>query len=295
MTTIGRTLAVALLAMLAMLAMLADAALAQETSRVYPLSLTTGSRLMIDARVNGHAVSALLDSAAETSFLDREFAQTLNLKGGEAVAGQGSGQASFEATLVNGVTLEALGLSLAEQTVAVADLGDVGRRLLKHRLDVILGREIFDAARLAIDIEGRTIAVVPREREPRGVRLDLVSEHDVETVPVRVEGSAPLRATIDLGNGSRILVSKSLAERMKLLTDGRPVRTESGGGLGGEAARQVVTLAYLEVAGRRFTAVEAAVDPQPSASDLNIGVSVLRHFRITTDFAQHAVWLDARD
>lgn len=292
MTTIGRTLAVALLAVLAMLA---DAALAQETSRVYPLSLTTGSRLMIDARVNGHAVSALLDSAAETSFLDREFAQTLNLKGGEAVAGQGSGQASFEATLVNGVTLEALGLSLADQTVAVADLGDVGRRLLKHRLDLILGREIFDAARLAIDIEGRTIAVVPREREPRGVRLELVSEHDVETVPVRVEASAPLRATFDLGNGSQILVSKSLAERMKLLTDGRRVRTESGGGLGGEAARQVVTLAYLEVAGRRFTAVEAAVDPQPSASDLNIGVSVLRHFRITTDFAQHAVWLDARD
>lgn len=289
MATIGRTLAVTLLAMLA------DAALAQETSRVYPLSLTTGSRLMIDARVNGHPVSALLDSAAETSFLDREFARTLELKGGAAVAGQGSGQASFEATLVNGVTLEALGLSLADQTVAVADLGDVGRRLLKHRLDVILGREIFDAARLAVDIEGRTIAVVPRVREPRGVRLELVSEHGVETVPVRVEGGAPMRATFDLGNGSQVLVSKALAERMKLLSDGRPVRTESGGGLGGEAARQVVTLAYLEVAGRRFTAVEAAVDPQASASDLNIGVSVLRQFRITTDFAQHAVWLEARD
>jgi len=46
--------------------------------------------------------------------------------------------------------------------------------------DVILGREIFDAARLAIDIDGRRIEVVSRDTEPRGVRLDLVTEHGVE-------------------------------------------------------------------------------------------------------------------
>jgi hypothetical protein len=47
------------------------------------------------------------------------------------------------------VRLEALGLSLRDQTVAVTDLTDVGQRLLGHRIDVILGREIFDAARLS--------------------------------------------------------------------------------------------------------------------------------------------------
>ena len=50
----------------------------------------------------------------------------------------------------------------------------------------------------------------------------------------------------------------------------------------------------LEIAGSRFTHVEAAVDPKLSASDVNIGVSVLRRFRIATDFANHAVWLDPR-
>jgi predicted aspartyl protease len=259
------------------------------------LTLTRGSRLMIDARINGHPVQALLDSAAEVTMLDRNFARTLKLGGGQAVNGQGSGQGSFEAALVDGVSIEALGLSLKNQTVAVAELGDVGQRLLKRRLDVILGRELFDAARLSIDIEAQRIAVVTREREPAGVRLALATEHGVETIPVMVEDGVPARATFDLGNGSHVLLSKSFAKRLGLGSDGRTARTERGGGLGGEATRQVYTLHSISIAGRKFTDVQAAVDPQPSASDVNVGVSLLRHFRITTDYANHAVWLEPRD
>jgi predicted aspartyl protease len=250
---------------------------------------------MIAAKINGRPVSALLDSAAEATIVDRDLARTLKLQRGHAVVGQGSGESSFDAALVSGVTLEALGLSLPGQTVAVADLSDVGRRLLGHRIDVILGREIFDAARLSIDIDARRIRVVPRDREPAGTRLELTTEHGVETVPVRVESSGILRATFDLGNGSQVLISTALATRMRLLGDGRKVSVEHGGGLGGETTRQVVALRTLEVAGRRFQDVPAAIDAQPSASDVNIGVATLRHFRITTDFAIHAVWLDPRD
>jgi Aspartyl protease len=135
---------------------------------------------------------------------------------------------------------------------------------------------------------------VTLEAKPRGTRLDLVTEHGVETVPVRVESGEPVRATFDLGNGTHVLIGAALAERMRFLSDGRKVSQEIGGGLGGETERQVFRLRTLEVAGSKFTNVEAAVDPKPSASDVNIGVSVLRHFRITTDFANHAVWLDPR-
>jgi predicted aspartyl protease len=260
----------------------------------YVLTLTRGSRLVIDAKINGQPVRALLDSAAEATLLDRNFARTLNLGGGKSVVGQGSGQGTFDAALIDGVKLEALGLSIPDQTVAVADLQDVGERLLSGPLDVILGREIFDAARLAIDIEGRRIEVVSRDAAPRGVRLDLVTEHGVETIPVLVESGAPLRATFDLGNGSRVLIGGALAARAHLL-DGRPVSSERGGGLGGEVNRHIIVLSSLEIAGRRFKDVAAAIDPQPSASDVNVGVSILRRFWITTDFARHAVWLAPRD
>jgi hypothetical protein len=136
---------------------------------------------------------------------------------------------------------------------------------------------------------------VPRTLEPRGVRLDLTTENGVETLPVRVESGAPVRATFDLGNGSQVLISTSLAARMGLLTDGRRVSTERGGGLGGEAVRQIISLRSIDLAGRRFTDVSAAIDPQPSASDVNIGVTILRRFLITTDFAGHAVWLAPRE
>jgi hypothetical protein len=266
-----------------------------DTGQSFELTLTRGSRLMIDARVNGHPVRALLDSAAEATLLDHSFAQRLRLKGSKAVSGQGSGQTFFDAVLINGVTLQALGLSLPNQTIAVTDLKDVGRRLLGHPIEVILGREIFDAARLAIDIEGHRIAVVSPDSKPLGMRLDLVAEHGVETIPVRLESGEPVRATFDLGNGTQVLVGAALAARLRLLTDGRPVKAERGGGLGGEAVRQIIALRSLEVAGKRFDDVPAAIDVQPSASDVNIGVPVLRHFWITTDFAHHAVWLAPRD
>jgi len=260
----------------------------------YAIALTRGSRLLVQARVNGHPVEALLDSAAEMTLVDAQFARALKLSAGATVSGQGSGESSFDADLVKGVSLEVFGVKMQDQTVAVVDLADVGTRLLGRRLDVILGREIFDAARLKIDIDARHVTVLPRDGRPAGTRLELTSEHGVETIPVQLEDAGTLRATFDLGNGSEVLVGSKLAERLHLLTDGRTVSMQRGGGLGGETERRTFVLRSLVVAGKRFQDVPAAIDAQPSASDLNVGISVLRHFLITTDFAAHAVWLEPR-
>jgi hypothetical protein len=260
----------------------------------YPVALTRGSRLLVDARVNGHAVKALLDSAAEATLIDPAFAGALQLASGTTVTGQGSGDASFDAALIKGVELQVFGVTLPDQTVAVTELADVGRRLLGQPLDVILGREIFDAARLRIDIEGRRITVMPRDTVPPGIRLELTAENGVETLPVRLEDAGEQRAVFDLGNGSEVLVGSKLAARLHLLTDGRQVSSARGGGLGGETSRQLIPLHSLEVAGRTFREVSAAIDSQPSAADLNIGVSILRHFVITSDFAAHTLWLQPR-
>jgi hypothetical protein len=94
----------------------------------YPLRLTSGSRLIVDARVNGHSVRALLDSAAESTLIDRKAAPSLQVSAGTTVTGQGS------------------------------------------------GAEIFDAARLRIDIDGKRITVIGADSKPapRGVALTSV-------------------------------------------------------------------------------------------------------------------------
>lgn len=257
----------------------------------YPLKLARGDRQLIEARVNGHVVEALLDSAAEASFIDREFARRIGLMDAESVRAKGSGEKNFDVPLAKGVTLSAAGLTLPNQTIAVSDLSDVGQRLLGHPMQMIFGRELFDAARLRIDIDRRELQVLSDTAEPAGTRLQLKTVNGIEVFPVRVEGEEVL-AALDTGNGSQVLVGGRYAQRRGFLTDGRTVTKEKGGGLGGETLRSIIPLRSLEVAGLTLTNVPAAIDEGDSATDLNVGMSVLRYFVITTDFRAHALWLE---
>jgi predicted aspartyl protease len=262
-------------------------------SSVYPLKMTRGGRLLLATQVNGHDVEALLDSAAEASFVDTEFARKIGLAGAETVTAKGSGEKNFAVPLAKGVTLSAAGLTLLDQTVAIGDLSDVGRRLLGHPLEMILGRELFDAARLRIDIGRSELEVLDDASTPRGIRLELKTVNGIEVFPVRVEGEETL-AALDLGNGSNVLVGSKYAKRRGFLTDGRTVSQTAGGGLGGETKHNVIALKSLEIAGVSLPDVAASIDEGDSATDLNVGISVLKHFVITTDFRAHALWLDPR-
>jgi predicted aspartyl protease len=258
---------------------------------VYPLKLVRGDRQLIETRVNGHRLEALLDSAAEGSFIDREWARSIGLVNAESVTAKGSGEKNFEVKLAKGVTLSAAGITLRDQTVAISDLSDVGQRLLGQPLQMIFGRELFDAARLRIDIRRGELQVLSDSAEPRGLRLQLTTVNGIEVFPVRVEGEEAL-AALDTGNGSQVLVGGRYARRRGFFTDGRTVTKEKGGGLGGETLRSIVPLRSLEVAGLTLTNVPGAIDEGDSATDLNVGMSVLRYFVITTDFRAHALWLE---
>lgn len=260
-------------------------------SKAYPLKLTRGDRQLIETRVNGHAVEALLDSAAEASFIDRAFARSIGVVDAESVRAKGSGERNFDVPLAKGVTLSAAGITLRDQTVAISDLTDVGQRLLGHPLPMIFGRELFDAARLRIDIGRSELQVLSDKVEPGGTRLQTKTVNGIEVFPVRVEGEEVL-AALDTGNGSQVLVGARYAQRHGFLTDGRSMTKEKGGGLGGETLRTIVPLRSLEIAGLTLTNVPGAIDEGDSATDLNVGMSVLRYFVITTDFRQHALWLE---
>jgi hypothetical protein len=175
--------------------------------------------------------------------------------------------------------------------VAVLDLDDVGKRLFGRRLNAIIGRELFDASRLSIDIENGSIAAVTRTARPQGVRLSLRRHHGIETMPVTIEGLT-VQGEFDLGNGSDLLIGKAFAKRSGLLARSHGV--EKGGGIGGAVDRRIVTLRAIRVAGMTFRNVRAAIDEQPNAVDANIGVKLLRRFHIVTDYSQRAVWLRPR-
>ncbi len=258
---------------------------------VTPLRIA-GDRLYVPAIINGVAVEALLDSAAETSIVDAAFAARLGLRGGEAATARGTGAATAAATLVRGVVIDVAGLRLRPAAVAVIDLADIARRLAHGPLMLVLGRELFDAGRLAIDIDAATLTVIPGGRDAPGVRLPLTPRRGIETVPVTIEGVSG-NADFDLGNGGTVLIGAGFAARHGLL-DGRATGVIPGGGIGGATTQTTFTLRSFAIAGARFADLPVAVDASPTASDANVGVRLLRRFGIVTDFAARSVWLDDR-
>jgi predicted aspartyl protease len=271
--------------------MSAAALLPLADARAEPVEMVN-NRPFIAATVNGHRVTALLDSAAEMTLVDDDAAARLGLTPAGAATAHGSGAAAMEARFADHVAVEAVGVGL-ELRAGILDLGEVSGRLLGRSVDMLLGRDLFDNARLRLDLEGGTISVV--EDEPRGVRLPLGEHRGIPTVPAAVEGHEPVQTVLDTGNGSEVLIGRAYAARIGLTAPGRIVARSDGGGLGGARTRDIVILRTLIIAGRTFTNVRAAIDPGATASDLNIGTSILRHFIVTTDFAGRQVWLEPRE
>jgi predicted aspartyl protease len=243
-------------------------------------------RLFIQIRIDGVPSEALLDSGAEATLVDSALAARSKMPEGKQQTIRGSG-GETKARLVEGVTIEAVGVQLHPEAIVVTDLSDLSKRLIKRPTQAIVGRELFDAARLSVDIPRGKIRVLGSDQAPRGTRLPLTAHAGIEAVPVSVGGEV-VQAEFDLGNGSDVLISRSLARRLNLKVVGR----KSGGGIGGAVQRDMVKLGLLEVAGTRFRNVDAAIDDQPNANELNIGTSILKNFLITTDFKNRAVWLE---
>ena len=249
-----------------------------------PLLFHNG-RLFVDARVNGIPTEALLDSGAEATLIDTALAAKAKLPEGTPQQIRGSG-GTASARIVEGATVEALNVTLHPEAVVVMDLGELSRRLIKRPTAMVLGRELFDAARLRIDIGHGTIETLDDESRPSGVALPLTAHAGIESIPVSI-GGTPAQAEFDLGNGSGPLISRALVKRLRL----RPVTRQAGGGIGGPLMRDVVVIPRLTVAGVLFRNVRASVDDQPNANDVNIGTSILKEFVIATDFKSRRVWL----
>jgi len=248
------------------------------------------NRLFLPATVNGTRVVALLDSAAEMTILDAPFAASLGLRMGSDQVVNGSG-GEDKGRFAHGLRITAAGVTVPAASAIVLDLRDLAERLIGRPVPVILGRELFDAARLRIDLARLTLAAVPRSGTPPGRRYRLTSERGVEGFPIAVEGHSPAQAEFDLGNGTEVLIGKAYADKIGLLAPERIVGRSDGGGIGGKRSRAIVLLSTLEVGGRTFENVRAAIDDTPTAADVNVGTSILRHFLITADFAQRSLWL----
>ena len=263
-----------------------------------PFELFRGNRLIVTAIINGHATPVMLDSAASTTTLDTAFARSIGLPEGLKIKGHGVG-GDVEAELISGATMTVGGLRFDQMNVAAMDLSPISHSIGRP-VNVILGREFFNSAVISIDWARNRLRVSSPGSftpGPGAVRLDLVRRGPFNTIPVSIDGAAPIQALLDVGAGGALSLPPTYWRDRPELAQLRYAEVQ-GGGVGGEHSARAVTVPQVRLAGRSFTAVPAQLadvgnddDPTKMA---NVGIGFLKQFHVDLDLGQNRIFLAPR-
>jgi membrane-associated protease RseP (regulator of RpoE activity) len=272
----------------------------QGARRTEPLAFDfyLGSRIYIPATVNGQATHVLLDSGAETTVLDKTWAEKMGIKPSASVVAVGTGGRQ-EAELASGVTVRIGALELKNITVALIDLAAV-EKMIGRPLPVILGKEVFNELVVDLDFEGKTIAFHDPQvfQAPAGaVETPVIMANGIRSVPVSVEGGAPVQFDFDIGNGGPLIVYSAYWKAHGLLDDGRGKSKTLSGAVGGLREQQVATVRSLTFGGATFNDIPTVfTDDRGESAESNrtfgnIGLPILSRFRMYADFSHDRLFL----
>lgn len=250
---------------------------------------------------NGHPVEFLLDSGAESSVVDSMFAAEVGLTvdgplNVEGLAGTTAGHGMSFRTAV----IDLDGLVLTTNWIAMLDLspftGPAGRPVR-----VILGRDLFDQVMVDLDFDRERIAFRDPRRSPppaemRGLRV--TRSDDLPNIPLAVEGSRPVLARFDLGANDALTLSPHFVPRHRGLRR-RESATARFLGVEGWSDARFLTVGEVNLAGSAFSAVPASVPDgwaigRRNGPQANLGIELIRQFRVTTDFTRGRLWLRRR-
>lgn len=272
----------------------------QTATQPLPFEFYLGSRIYIPAAVNGQATHVLLDSGAEATVLDKAYAESLGIKPTAIVPAVGTGGRDV-AELASGVTIRMGSVELRDMTVALIDLKPIAAMIGKP-LPVILGKEVFNALAVDLDFARKTIAFQDPTRfraSPGAVAVPVTSTGGIHAIPASIEGGPPVLMDFDLGNGSPLLVFPGHWKPQRML-EGRASSKSLSGAVGGLKTRDVATVSTLTLAGVTFRDIPATFGEDDGSAfgntrtAGNIGMPILSRFQLTTDYANHRMWLTPR-
>lgn len=259
-----------------------------------PFQLYRGNRIITQARINGHETPIFWDTGAGATAVDRAYARSIGLPEGVKIKAQGTGGVT-EAELVSGVTLQLGGMRFEKMTVAVIDLQPVARGIGRP-MNVILGREFFNSAVVSIDWATSTLKVIsPKAFTPprNAVAIPLGTMGPFHTVPVSIAGRPEITAMLDVGNGGNVSLPRAYWETRADLAGLRYADSRSGG-VGGLHPFRAVTLPQVAFGGRTFANVPAELgeaDEHEANRAPNVGIGMLKPFRVTLDFGRSKLYL----
>lgn len=244
--------------------------------------------------VGGRTVTALIDSGAEFSAIDRELAQAMgaveNVTAPIVAYGVGGhGQVARTSTF----DVQIGGLVVRQLRAAVLELGLIAEGG-PHATPLILGQEVLRAAIADIDFPNRRVRLVRREAFdlPPGAQVAPVqADGRALAARVLVEGTE-IEVLVDTGASAALSLSAAVAEPLGLLD--RPSRPGQALVLGGVAPGRIVRVERMVFAGQVLEDEEVHIfQPQrlPGFPKGLLGYGMLHRFRTILDHRRGAMHL----
>ena len=268
------------------------------TSGWSPFVVHDAATPTVRVRIAGRDVTALIDSGAQYSVIDRALVGALGLTtffdmpmvaygvGGRAQVGRG-------------VTLDLTigGMAVTGLRAAILDLGPIADEA-GLGAPLVLGQDLLGEAVLELDLKRRR----SRLADPG---LHIVSPA-LRSVPVRRSGTAltaevtiegaVMRAVIDTGFSSLIALSQGAAEAAGLL-DGRAETAGSSIVLGGVARARVIEVKTVTFGDDLWRAVATPVfasSPLPNYPDALLGIEAFEDREVALDVGRGRLHVSAQ-
>jgi hypothetical protein len=193
-------------------------------------------RFIVDATVNGVPGKFILDTGSYDVLLSDDFAQRAKIK--ELGHGESGGIAGGLKQRTGLATIQVGGNTLSNVMVSYG-----GKALDPDAPDGLLGFDLLGAAIVTLDIAGGTMQIQDPasfdQQALSGVRVLVDLSSLQPSVPMKINGVAPVNATLDSGSPAHVLFAPQIVSKygLRMLVDNSMIGYYSShvgvGGVGG--------------------------------------------------------------
>ncbi len=256
-----------------------------------------GNFILVPATVNGVRGTFLLDTGASMILLTSDFAKRANVHraaGGE-IYGIG-GAASAETDLIDSLVVG--GNTLSHVIAMSSALGNDYRGLLggaynNEHVDGLLGYDLLGGAFVRVNVGASTMTILdPASADLSGehgavLAVDLSSGQP--TIPMMLDGSIAVNATLDTGDRAGVGYSRELVSKYHIaIIRGMAMI----GGVGGGEITNCGAFGKLSIGPIVYEGEAACETSALTGTDLLVGIDFLKHFNMVFDYPRGQMALD---
>ena len=262
--------------------------LAADTETAWvPFDLTPGNQIRFALTLDGHPLTAILDTGVSFSLLARASMPVDHARvrpGGSAAAIGGAVSIGWLPTRM----LTIGGLTRTGGGVSVADLPAIATGSAVA-VDMLVGRDVLGGEAIDIDYANRRFRLLPSGRMPfRGLvaPLSIPASRNVYESEIVLDGQRLRPVVVDTGDGSSITLSAP-AWRVSGPHD-EPETSAISFGLAGPIVSAMAVVPTLSIGTLVARSVEVRIEPPRGFSESigtagRIGSGFLQHYRVLLD------------